>query len=465
MELTMQKHLKPTIMLLLTGFLGLAVLSFWQVNFVSANGDPNATRPSGNQIVTQLSLEISCESGTLTVENLSDVAGEEAIRIIVLSQYFIITVPLEAFETVEIPLDYVALGIPFPLTNTIRIGAQSNDMKVTGELGPCDGPPPTPTSTPTNTVVPPTPTDVPTNTPVPPTNTPTNTPLPPTPTNTSLPPTPTNTPPPSTTPTNTPIPPTPTNTPTNTPVPPTETNTPVPPTPTNTPTNTPVPPTPTPTIPAEPCLGLSKTLDGPFRTSDDLFLGDGIIPVAVQGDNNGDEENLYYFLVTIEVENCGGTELTNVVVEDTFSNEAQPFETDDPGNVVILPVPDPFNGMEKETLTWTVGSIAIGDTATLNLLVGSEFNPAGLLEPTSGDQTIFFNGQDDGTGSASVTADGGLSASVGAMAITFAGEISCVGSEGEWDSLVFTAGPNTSPHDKCAAVDTGLPILFTATAP
>ncbi|WP_420631981.1 hypothetical protein [Candidatus Leptofilum sp.] len=428
----MQKHLKPTIILLLTGFLGLVVLSFWQVNFASADGDPNATRPSGNQIVTQLTLDVSCESGSLTVENLSDVAGEEAIRIIVLGQYFIITVPLEAFETVVIPLDYVALGISFPLTDTIRIGAQSNDMKVTGELGPCDGPPPTPTSTPTNTVVPPTPTNTPTNTPVPPTSTATNTP------------------PPSTTPTNTPVPPTPTNTPTNTPVPPTPTNTPIPP---------------TPTIPAEPCLALSKTLDGPFRTSDDLFLSDAIIPVAVQGENNGDEENLFYFLVTIEVENCGGTELTNVVVEDTFSNEAQPFETDDPGNVVIVPNPDPFDGMVKETLTWTVGSIAIGNTATLNVLVGTEFNPAGLLEPTSFGQSVFFNGQDDGTGSASVTADGGLSASVGAMQITFGDEISCVGSEGEWDSLVFTSGPNVSNHDKCAEVVTGLPILFTATAP
>jgi hypothetical protein len=76
------------------------------------------------------------------------------------------------------------------------------------------------------------------------TNTPTNTPVPPTDE-------------PTATPTNTPVPPTdePTATPTNTPVPPTDeptatpTNTPVPPTdePTATPTNTPVPPTETPT--------------------------------------------------------------------------------------------------------------------------------------------------------------------------------------------------------------------------
>lgn len=443
----MQKQIKPTLLLFITGLLGLIMLSFWQVNFASANGDPDATRPSGNQIITELTLDLSCESGTLTVENLSDFAGEEAIRLIVLGDYYIITVPLEAYETVVVPLDYIALGIPFPLTETIRIGAQSNDMKVTGDLGPCDDPPPTPTSTPTNTPDVPTPTSTATNTPVPPTYTPTNTPIPPTATNT---------PPPSTTPTNTPVVPTATNTPTNTPIPPT---------PTNTPTNTPVPPTATPTTPPEPCLKLDKTLDGPFRTSDDLFLSDGIIPVAVQGENNGDEENLFYFLVTIEIENCGGTELTNVVVEDTFSNEAQPFETDDPGNVTIVPVSDPFDGMVKETLTWNAGTIAVGDTATLNILVGTEFNSAGLLEPTSFGQSVFYNGQDDGTGSASVTADGGLSTSVDAMEITIGEEVSCVDSEGEWDSLVFVSGPNVGNHDKCAQVVTSLPILYTATVP
>lgn len=93
-----------------------------------------------------------------------------------------------------------------------------------------------PTTSPdaTNTPVPPTATAAPTNTPKPgdtptPTSvpaTPTDTSAPATPTATVVPPTPTNTPKP--TPTNTPVPPTNTPRPTNTPVPPT--NTPVPPT-------------------------------------------------------------------------------------------------------------------------------------------------------------------------------------------------------------------------------------------
>ncbi|MCI0552848.1 MAG: hypothetical protein L0287_18005, partial [Anaerolineae bacterium] len=222
---------------------------------------------------------------------------------------------------------------------------------------------PTVTSTGTSTV---TPTSTPTTTP---TATPTTTP--------------------TTTPTDTPTT-TPTATPTDTPTA----------TPTSTPTQT---PTSTPTHTAEPqaCMNLSKELNGPYRSSDNLFLSDGIIPVAVQrdidppGSVNDNPENLFYFRVVITVENCGTTDLTNVVVEDSFSNEAQPFSTSDPSNVTITPAPDPSNGMVKESLTWDVGTIPAGQSRSLTIFVGSEFNPAGRLEPTSFGQTIFYNGQDN----------------------------------------------------------------------
>lgn len=105
-----------------------------------------------------------------------------------------------------------------------------------------------PTSTPTNTQV----ADTPTNTPVPPTETSTNTPVPPTetPTNTPVPPTETPTNTATSTPTNTPVPPTETPTATSSPTEgpsPTPTDTPNPETPSATPSNTPVPPTETPT--------------------------------------------------------------------------------------------------------------------------------------------------------------------------------------------------------------------------
>lgn len=216
----------------------------------------------------------------------------------------------------------------------------------------------------------------------------------------------------------------------------------------------------------EPCIDLTKTIDGPYRTADDLFLTDKIIPVAVEIENNPNDyggENYFYFLVEIEVENCGGTELSGVEVVDNFSNEAQPFETDDPDNVIITPPPDPTNGMVHETLTWTVGTIPSGESRTLQVKVGTESNPNQLLEPTSAPQTIFYNGRDEENG-ATVTADGGLSASVGAIAIEIGEEILCEGSDGEWDDLVRTAGPNTFPHDKCGEVVTELPIELTPAA-
>ena len=85
----------------------------------------------------------------------------------------------------------------------------------------------------------------------------------------------------------------------------------------------------------EPCLQLTKSINGPYRTSDNLFLTDKIIPVAY----DKDLPHIFYFLVSITVSNCGEGALTGVEVIDTFSNEALPFETDDPGNVTIVPPP------------------------------------------------------------------------------------------------------------------------------
>ncbi len=216
----------------------------------------------------------------------------------------------------------------------------------------------------------------------------------------------------------------------------------------------------------EPCIDLIKTIDGPYRTADDLFLEDGIIPVAVQIENNPNDyggENYFYFLVEIKVENCGGTELTGVEVIDNFSNEAQPFETDDPDNVTITPAPDPTNGMVHETLTWDIGAIPAGESRTLRVKVGAESNSNQLLEPTSAPQTIFYNGRNAEMG-ATVTADGGLSTSVGAIAIAIGEEILCEGSDGEWDDLVRIAGPSIVAHDKCGEVITELPIELTPAA-
>jgi hypothetical protein len=213
----------------------------------------------------------------------------------------------------------------------------------------------------------------------------------------------------------------------------------------------------------EACIELTKTINGPYRTSDDLFLTDRVIPVAVIRDFCSylpdNTENLFYFRVDITVENCGGTELTGVVVQDTFSNEAQPFAPNGPGTVTISPSPDPNNGMVHESLTWSVGTIPVGESRALQVKVGTEFNPSGRLEPTSAPQTIFYNGRNNDTGSASVTADGGLSASVGAMAISNGNEISCRNRDGNWYNLLYRSCWHH--HDRCTQITTPLPITLT----
>ncbi len=233
------------------------------------------------------------------------------------------------------------------------------------------------------------------------------------------------------------------------------------------------------TTPRPDCIELVKTIDGPYRTSDDLPLEDKIIPVAVMRDidppGTANTENLFYFLVEITVENCGDTELTGVEVEDTFSNQAQPFWTDDEANVTVTAKKgnnpatpnDPNNGMVQETLTWSVGTLQASESRTLQIKVGTEFNPSGRLEPTStgGAGSIYYNGRDNQTRSASVTTNEGPSASVDAMFIEVGSdEISCQDTDGEWYQLDFQTGnpPNhrIRQHDKCVAVTTALPITL-----
>jgi hypothetical protein len=218
---------------------------------------------------------------------------------------------------------------------------------------------------------------------------------------------------------------------------------------------------------AEPaCLSLTKSINGPYRTSDDLFLSDGIIPIAVRRNPvwylPSNPENLFYFRVEITVDNCGGADLTNVVMEDEFSNEAQPFDpVADTGNVSITPSPDPGNGMVFEDLTWEIGTIPAGQSRTLVLKVGTEFNNGGNLEPTSAPQRIYYNGRNSERG-ASVTADGGLSAEVDGMRIRNGHLLGSCESEGDWDTIPFSWHwrHGISYHENCAAITTALPMTY-----
>lgn len=217
------------------------------------------------------------------------------------------------------------------------------------------------------------------------------------------------------------------------------------------------------------CLDFTKTIDGPFRTSDNLKLGDTIIPVGVMFLLNGGRENLFYFQVDLKVENCGSTDLTGVTVSDNFGKEVQPFETTDPANVDLTwEIFNAGNVFTREYIVWTVGTIPAGDYRTLSIKVGTEFNGNMKLEPAQAGKTLLYNGR-DGNGqwlkSASVTTDQGLSASVERMSISFGAQVGCAGTNGQWDQLRMTKNNRVVPHDKCAAVTTTLPIVLTASAP
>ncbi len=197
----------------------------------------------------------------------------------------------------------------------------------------------------------------------------------------------------------------------------------------------------------EPCLQLTKSINGPYRTSDNKFLTDKIIPVAYTDHGEG----VFYFLVTITVSNCGEGALTGVEVIDTFSNQAYPFETNDPANVTIVPAHIP-KVWAQETLTCSVGTLQAGTDRTLEIKVGTEYNNAGQLPPLGYGQTIFYNGKSSGH-KPTATADGGLSVSVNSVKLKNQGQITCVGSDGDWI--------NDAPE--CTTMITTLPITQTNT--
>jgi Domain of unknown function DUF11 len=220
-----------------------------------------------------------------------------------------------------------------------------------------------------------------------------------------------------------------------------------------------------------PCVSLVKSIDGPFRTSDNLRLSDNIIPVGVNILLNGRRENLFYFPVTLTVTNCGAADLTGVVLADRFAEEVQPFEVSDSASVEFeWELFNVGNVFTREYLTWTIGTLLPGESRTLTIKVGTEFNNSFRLEPSTFNRTLLYNGiMASGKGltpadllnSAVVTSAEGASAAVGRMSVAFGPKVTCAGSQGAWNKLFVKRLPRVY-HDDCTQMTTALPITLTS---
>jgi len=207
---------------------------------------------------------------------------------------------------------------------------------------------------------------------------------------------------------------------------------------------------------------LTKTLGVPFRNNEpvgeiDVLLTDKIIPIAVMEEVIPDyvpAGELFYFPLRITVENCGATTLTDIIVRDIFAVQVIPFDPEPSQGTVVI---TPQQNSQKYDLLWNIGTLSPPNIFTLDLKVGTEFNPGGNLAPTDENESIFYNG-DEGQPSARVLMVIGesevLLVSVPSMEIDIEPDPDdCMGSDGGWNDL---------PWNKCSKITTSLPVEETA---
>jgi len=150
---------------------------------------------------------------------------------------------------------------------------------------------------------------------------------------------------------------------------------------------------------AEPQICIRKILDGSYT---DPYTGDNLtIPNY--------EENLIHiasywnpgfptkFKLFIEVNNSGGETYTNIVVTDTIQYKVAPREwTPSTGSVSWINYGFcgyPWDGIHYgyNELTWCIGTLESGETATLEMWIETLQNPFNWYAPTSVYQCISIN--------------------------------------------------------------------------
>jgi hypothetical protein len=152
------------------------------------------------------------------------------------------------------------------------------------------------------------------------------------------------------------------------------------------------------------CIEIQKTLYGSFtdpKTGINYYNTTNLIRI---GSNSGTQSvgeigcpptNFpTKFKMCINVTNCGPTDLTNVVVtdrlENQFTNSGCANKSDSTDKVSWVYITNP-SGFEKSYLTWEIGNLTSGESASLCFWITTTQNPVGFYEPTSANQNYLVN--------------------------------------------------------------------------
>lgn len=130
------------------------------------------------------------------------------------------------------------------------------------------------------------------------------------------------------------------------------------------------------------CFRIMKTLDGSFTnatTGEDLEQRTDLIHIGNRNPPNFPTK----FNMSICIQNCGNTTLSDIVVTDRLENQFGPINwTADRGTASWVSLPGPGN-FSKDYLRWEVGELKEGEQACLHIWIQTLQNPVGFYEPTS----------------------------------------------------------------------------------
>jgi len=152
------------------------------------------------------------------------------------------------------------------------------------------------------------------------------------------------------------------------------------------------------------CVSIQKTLYGAFTdpyTGKDTATPTGLVRVnstsgAVAIGEIGCPPTNFptKFKLCINVTNCGGLELTNVVVTDRLECQfvkVNCTKSDPTDMVTFVQMVDNMTGYKNTHIIWEVGNLSSGEWTTVCIWIKTSQNSAGLYYPTSVNQDYPVN--------------------------------------------------------------------------